>query len=137
MNLHNETRGFRNNNPGNIRHGEKWYGLAEKQTDPDFCQFVSVEYGIRAIFKTLETYREKYGLKTVREIITRWAPPSENDTEAYIKNVEEQVDLTGDLLGFSVSNFVRSIPVVAAIIKHENGIIPFTENFIRQCKDIE
>ena len=133
MNLHNETRGFRNNNPGNIRHGEKWYGLAEKQTDPDFCQFESVEYGIRAMFKILQTYHEKHGLKTIREIITRLAPPSENDTEAYIKGVEEQVGL----VGFSVSNFVRSIPVVGAIINHENEIIPFTENFIRQCKDIE
>ncbi len=62
MNLNNEARGFRNNNPGNIRHGEPWLGLAEDQTDPDFCQFVSVEYGIRAMFRILETYREKYGL---------------------------------------------------------------------------
>lgn len=83
MQLHNETRGFRNNNPGNIRHGEEWLGLAEEQTDPDFFQFVSVEYGIRAMFKILEIYREKYHLTTIDDIISRWAPPTENDTQPY------------------------------------------------------
>ena len=43
------ARGERNNNPGNIRHGAKWQGLASTQTDKDFCQFISPEYGIRAI----------------------------------------------------------------------------------------
>lgn len=30
------ARGERNNNPGNIRHGAKWQGLASTQTDKDF-----------------------------------------------------------------------------------------------------
>ena len=138
MQLQNETRGFRNNNPGNIRHSEKWLGLAEKQTDPDFCQFVSVEYGIRAIFKILETYRDKYGLKTVREIITKWAPPSENDTEAYIKGVcdyirNRHVTVFPDdeIEGWYLYS------VVAGIIHHENGVQPFYTDFFEQCKDIE
>lgn len=39
---------------------------------------------------TLRTYVCKYGLRTVREIITRWAPPQDNnDTERYIKYVTE------------------------------------------------
>ena len=39
------TRGIRNHNPGNIRHGEQWQGLAKEQTDPSFCVFISNEYG--------------------------------------------------------------------------------------------
>lgn len=52
------ARGERNNNPGNIRHGSKWRGLSIEQADREFCQFVSPEYGIRAIYKLLQTYQK-------------------------------------------------------------------------------
>ena len=61
------ARGIRNNNPGNIRHGEKWEGLSDKQTDSSFCIFVSPEYGIRALAKVLLTYYKKYQLNTVKK----------------------------------------------------------------------
>ncbi|WP_272523933.1 structural protein [Providencia sp. PROV230] len=79
------ARGERNNNPGNIRHGSKWQGLSATQTDKDFCQFISAEYGIRAIFVLMRTYEKKYGLCSVRQIINRYAPPTENNTEGYIQ----------------------------------------------------
>ena len=86
------TRGIRNNNPANIRRGCKWKGLTEKQTDKEFCQFVSMTWGVRALLITLRTYVVKYHLHTVREIITRWAPPSDgNNTEKYIKFVEDAI----------------------------------------------
>lgn len=86
------TRGIRNNNPSNIRRGCNWKGLAEKQTDKEFCQFVSMTWGVRALLVTLRTYVRKYHLHTVREIITRWAPPSDgNNTEKYIEFVEKAV----------------------------------------------
>lgn len=91
------TRGIRNNNPANIRRGCNWKGLAEKQTDKEFCQFVAITWGVRALLVTLRTYVVKHHLHTVREIITRWAPPSDgNNTEKYIEYVEkeiEQIDL--------------------------------------------
>ena len=40
------ARGIRNNNPGNIRKGEKWKGLSPIQNDSSFCVFKSPEYGI-------------------------------------------------------------------------------------------
>ena len=86
------TRGIRNNNPANIRHGCTWRGLAEKQTDREFCQFVTMTWGLRALLVTLRTYVVKHHLHTVREIITRWAPPSDgNNTEKYIEFVEKAV----------------------------------------------
>ena len=86
------TRGIRNNNPANIRRGCNWKGLAEKQTDKEFCQFVTMTWGVRALLVTLRTYVRKYHLHTVREIITRWAPPSDgNNTEKYIEFVEKAV----------------------------------------------
>ena len=86
------TRGIRNNNPANIRRGCNWKGLAEKQTDKEFCQFVTMTWGVRALLVILRTYVRKYHLHTVREIITRWAPPSDgNNTEKYIEFVEKAV----------------------------------------------
>ena len=86
------TRGIRNNNPANIRRGCNWKGLAKTQTDREFCQFVTMTWGVRALLVTLRTYVVKHHLHTVREIITRWAPSSDgNNTEAYIKFVEKAV----------------------------------------------
>lgn len=87
------TRGIRNNNPANIRKGCNWKGLAKTQTDREFCQFVTMTWGVRALLVTLRTYVKKHHLHTVREIITRWAPPSDgNNTEAYIKFVEKAIN---------------------------------------------
>ena len=33
----------------------------------------------------MRTYRKKYGLTTIRGIINRFAPPSENNTENYVR----------------------------------------------------
>lgn len=87
------TRGIRNNNPANIRRGCNWKGLAKVQTDREFCQFDTMTWGVRALLVTLHTYVKKYNLHTVREIITRWAPPSDgNNTEKYIEFVEKEIN---------------------------------------------
>lgn len=72
------TRGLRNNNPGNIRKdGTHWKGEVEPSRDAAFKQFESMAWGYRAMFKCLNTYSRKYGLDTIRKMISRWAPPSE------------------------------------------------------------
>ena len=83
------TRGIRNNNPLNIRRvaGTKWKGQRTEQTDKSFVQFESIEYGLRAAFCILDTYRRKYQDVCVEDIIARWAPPSENATSEYIRTV--------------------------------------------------
>ena len=90
-------RGIRNNNPLNIRHSsDKWEGAAMTQTDKSFVQFQSMAYGYRAAWKVLDTYCLRFTRErkvfNVRNIIARWAPPSENDTDAYIRTV---VSLSG------------------------------------------
>ena len=84
------TRGMRNNNPLNIRRvaGSHWKGeIVSPIEDKEFVQFASVEYGIRAAFCILDTYRRKYQDVCVEDIIARWAPPSENATSEYIRTV--------------------------------------------------
>ena len=85
-------RGIRNNNPLNIRHSkDQWKGAVATQTDPAFVQFKSMAYGYRAVWKILDTYHMRFRraqrVFNVRNIIACWAPPSENDTEAYVKAV--------------------------------------------------
>lgn len=83
------TLGERNCNPLNIRRvaGSHWRGEAAVQDDPSFVRFESIEWGVRAALKLLRTYRDKYAATSIKEIITRWAPPTENNTAAYIDAV--------------------------------------------------
>ena len=80
-----------NNNPLNIRKSaDKWQGQVLPQRgsgEGAFCVFESMEYGLRAAFCLLRTYATNYRLNCVRDIITRWAPPSENNTQSYIRHV--------------------------------------------------
>ena len=80
------SRGWRNNNPLNIRLGEPWQGMVEKrnQTDREFCQFLNMTWGYRAAAKCLKSYYRTFRQRDVPfdviNVILRWAPKSENDT---------------------------------------------------------
>ena len=118
-------RGIRNCNPLNIRRTAKdqWKGLAEVQTDRAFCQFKSLEYGWRAAFYLLtRTYYHKYRLYTIRTIIRRWAPSSENNTEAYIAYVARLTGIAPDEpLGIPLDQPARWMMLGAAMAIQENG----------------
>ncbi|MGI9273851.1 MAG: structural protein [Endozoicomonas sp.] len=125
MQLH-DIRGWRNHNPGSIRHGNIWHGLRTVQTDDDFCQFISPEFGIRAMSRTLNTYYSKHGLRTLREIINRWAPPSENETDAYVRSVCQRVGLAEDQrLPMGIEHMKN--PLIKAIIHHQLGCQPYSD----------
>jgi len=86
------SRGMRNRNPLNIRHGlSHWIGRARDQTDPSFVVFQNLAFGYRAAWKLMETYRlrlmEQGKPYNIHNIISRWAPSNENDTQSYIKQV--------------------------------------------------
>ena len=83
-------RGFRNNNPGNIRISDMpWRGKTPRQdnTDGAFEQFTSMAYGVRAMTILLRTYIKRKKLDTIEKIIPVYAPATENDVETYIQVV--------------------------------------------------
>lgn len=123
-----QSRGLRNNNPGNIRDNPRntWRGASIFDFDDEFETFQAPEYGIRAIGKILDSYARR-GITTMGEIIETWAPPSENDTDAYIASVASR---TG-LMPTDMITEERRVPLVAAIIHHENGVNPFSDEMIR------
>lgn len=115
-------RGLRNNNPGNIRiTKDKWQGLRDKQTDKSFFQFVSMDYGYRALIRTLQNYRRRHNCQTIADFINRWAPPSENATGSYIKRVCQDLQVP-DTEVPNVDDKDTMCAFAAAISRVENGV---------------
>ena len=115
------ARGLDNRNPGNIRQSKVRYrGEVRPSRDPAFKEFESLAWGYRAIFVLLDTYRIRYGLDTLRGMISRWAPPSENHTDAYIRAVAADTGLDPDER-LDTHDARTMIPVAAAISRVENG----------------
>ena len=130
-NVNKLPRGIRNNNPGNIRWGANWDGLKKdgKAIDPSFCVFISPVYGIRALAKILKNYQKLYGLNTVRKVISRYAPPNENQTLAYISGVAKQLNVSPDVeLDLTETGILMVF--IKAIIRMENGIQPYSGDLI-------
>ena len=139
MDKKNEVRGLRNNNPLNIVKGNNWQGERSPQKDKVFEEFESMQYGVRAGFKILRNYITGYhGLSakcnTIEKIITRWAPPKENNTPAYIAAVEKYTGIPRHLhLSFSQRSYM--VALVDAMIRVECGQ-PIDRKIIESAYDM-
>ena len=113
-------RGLRNNNPLNIRHNADVFQGEIKGNDKSFKTFSSMPYGYRAAFVTLGTYLSR-GYNTIEKIITKWAPPSENNTQGYIANVEKWsgVPRNKELTAASGADYIMIVATMSAV---ENGV---------------
>ena len=98
LSIMNYARGLRNNNPLNIIKSEKinWQGEVKPSTDPNFAQFETLEYGLRAAFKLLRTYYQKHGCRTIRQIVARWDPEGPKVIGAYVNTVCKHTGLSPD-----------------------------------------
>lgn len=113
-------RGIKNNNPLNIRiSATKWQGKDTPAKDSAFETFISPEYGIRAAAKNLLTYEER-GINTLRGIINTWAPPSENDTGAYLNYVCKMTGIGPDD-ALTLDDYDTLKNILKAMIGQENG----------------
>ena len=146
-----EPRGIRNNNPLNIRlSSDKWQGQiyanvndndnnSSPKGDAEFVQFYSMEYGWRAAFVILcRTYYGKYGLKTIRDIVSRWAPAKENNTEAYIRHVSDYTGIAPNkVLGSPQENPTLWLLIGYAMAVVECGkalpAVPMLKGFALAC----
>lgn len=116
------SRGLRNNNPGNIRLSKtQWQGERVPSTDAAFKQFVSIAWGYRAMLKLLQNYKTLHGCGTLRAMIARWAPPSENDTDAYLRTVCRETGFDPDA-EINVQDRWVMCKIAAAMSLVENGV---------------
>lgn len=117
------------NNPGNIRFNaaDKWQGAATPPNQEAFCAFNSPIMGIRAIARVLITFQDKHNCRTVRDFISRYAPPGDNNpTEKYIGNIIEwgSFDQAQQL---NVHTYADCEPLVRGIIRQEQGAQPYSD----------
>lgn len=108
-----------NNNPFNIRKTNiSWLGeVVESFTGSNFERFNTLELGIRAGLKNLENgYFSKQ--MTLRQIIERYAPKSENNTESYIRYVSTK---TGIPQNGYITGQRAKIAFAIAVSKFETG----------------
>jgi len=126
------ARGIRNNNCLNIRlSSEKWEGLSKTQNDKSFFQFVSPEWGIRAAYRILCTYNTKYHCKTLGQMISRWAPPNENDTLNYIRFVARFCGVQPEY-EVNINNEDFMAKMIIGMCRMENGSCPYTEELVKK-----
>ncbi|MBT6045338.1 MAG: hypothetical protein HOG49_00835 [Candidatus Scalindua sp.] len=84
------TRGYRNNNPHNL----KFAGQPGATKDKDgFAVFATAEEGRAAGIRQIKKTMKDDGV-TLEEALTKWTPPSENDTVSYIDTVLNQYNST-------------------------------------------
>lgn len=116
------TRGYRNNNPLNMRHdNDRWQGEVVPSQDGAFKQFETMAWGYRAAFKLLHNYQKNNGCRILSDFINRWAPPSENNTSAYVSTVAKRTGLS-DVSEIDTLNGETMRAVVSAMSYVENGI---------------
>lgn len=126
-----KARGIRNNNPGNLSLTDiPWRGKVppEENTDGRFEQFYFAVDGIRAMARDLKTDYAQ-GLRSLRELITEWAPPTENNTDAYVAAVAARTGLDPDA---PLTLDAHLYELVDAIIHHENGGNPYPPSLVLQ-----
>lgn len=123
-------RGYRNNNPGNIRNtGIGWRGLSDmgdrttfQQIENNFCVFREPEWGIRAMAILLRTYKREHNLITPRAIISRYAPAGDNnDVNSYSSALAAALNVDRDSV-VNADDDAVVLTMIRAMARHENGV---------------
>lgn len=117
----NTPLAVRNHNPGNLR---------VPGSSTEFQKFGSDDDGIRGLARQLALYENRDGLKTIRGIISKYAPGNENNTAAYIQNVSKRTGFGADQQ-LDPTNTEQLIKLILAITKQENSGSAFTEGGVR------
>jgi hypothetical protein len=117
------TRGERDNDPGNLRRDTTpWLGLVPLSdcVEKAFCTFDTPVNGIRALCRVLLSYQRLDGCRTLAHVIERYAPKTENDTDAYLADVVARTGIgAGEAIDLEHPGELAN--VARAIIVHENG----------------
>lgn len=121
------TTDIKRNNPGNIRPSTKsWQGEQTRKGQP-FCEFVTLEYGCRAMLKLIMRYMTKHNLRTLRAIISRWAPPTDgNNTEGYIQAVARLSGIKSNVIIHQDQDVLISLAMAMTQVEHAGKCPPLS-----------
>lgn len=113
------------NNTGNIRAtpGVSFPGQGAPQNG--FMTFDTPQSGVNAQFKNLASYAQQNPGMTVAQAIAKWAPPNENDTQGYIRQVAEGTGINpGMPLGEVLKDPAVGAQLLDAMTRKEKGGLP-------------
>ncbi len=119
-----QTRGRRNNNPGNIEYGAFAREMGATGSDGRFAIFPDMATGSKAMAMLLSRYSQR-GIGTVEEVINRWSNPKESvdRNAAYISGVRGALGTKpGEHIDLSNPQTVATL--VSAMGRHESGFDP-------------
>ncbi|CUJ98322.1 Uncharacterised protein [Achromobacter sp. 2789STDY5608615] len=126
-----EARGIRNNNPGNLNFvGQR--GATREGGEGRFAKWKTAREGLQALANQLRLDGSR-GLDNLRSLISKYAPPGENNTEGYIQflsgfmgiDPNERFDVQTDPAALSM--------LMRGIIQHENGYNPYSRDQIDEA----
>ena len=117
------TRAWRNLNPGNIRYSEFSRNAGAIGQAGGFAVFPDEETGTRAISSLLRG--QSYNNLTIARAITRYAPPSENNTAAYHRRIQQitGLNINRRISDLSDGELSRVVDAIRAIEGWEAGRI--------------
>lgn len=125
------TSGYKGCNPLNVRaSSDKWKGSIGS-SDNGYVIFSTPMDGIRAAATVIKNYGTKYGINTVRDIVSRYAPASENPADDYIANVCKGTGYDPDEK-LDTKNPEVLKKLVTAMMKQEIGDVPYSEETINE-----
>lgn len=104
--------GIRSNNPGNLQPGGRE------------AVYPTADAGLRAMSDQLARYGQR-GINTVSGVVSTYAPPSANDTAAYIADVSKQTGFGANQQIDLGDPYTRSL-LMQAMVQHENGMNPYS-----------
>ncbi|WP_043614291.1 hypothetical protein [Chromobacterium violaceum] len=123
-----QARGIRNNNPGNLNFAHQAGATKEAGPGGRFAVFKDAQTGLNALSRQLQLYAGR-GLDSVSQMISQFAPPSENNTKAYIAKVSKALGVSKtDALNMRDPRVVQTM--MDAIIKVENGYNPYSREMV-------
>lgn len=132
----NEPRGIRNNNPGNLNYVGQNGATLEEHSTPRFARFNSAFEGFAALGKQIKAYYNGTSkaagyqkLQSVEDIISRFAPASENNTQAYINKLSKMIGVgRGDSLNIQDPQVLATL--MNGITQIENGKNPYAPEMV-------
>ncbi|EHT6798910.1 transglycosylase [Escherichia coli] len=137
-----KNRNYRNNNLGNLVFANQEGATLEAPNakgEQRFARFNTPEEGIRALANQVSSYYNGTSaaagyqkLQTVSSIISKWAPPKENNTNQYIDNVSKYLGVSPNEK-IDVNNPEVMTQLVRAIATKEGGNPAVNNEFIKNA----
>lgn len=128
------ARGIRNNNPGNIEYGPWARAHGATGSDGRFAMFATPEDGIAAIYALQGVYENQHNLSSIQDRISRWAPSADNNNvSAYVNAIKNTMGIGADE-PFSIFDPTLGPRFISAMIRHENGRQPYTDQQISSAQ---